>query len=63
MALQGGHQAATKHDPVANVVAISPGAFGVANGVEQGTTLSRDREDPNRRRGQGQGQSRGKAWL
>ena len=63
MALQGGHQAATKHDPVADVIAIRPGAFGVADGVEQGAALSGDREDPHRRWGQGQGQSRGEAGL
>ena len=47
-----GHQAATEHHAVTDVVAVGPGALGVANGVQQGAPLRRDRVEPGGRRGQ-----------
>ena len=50
MALEGVEQAAAEEDPVADLMAVGPGALGVADRVQEGATLGGDGEDPGRGR-------------
>jgi len=65
MAIKGWHETATKHDAIAHIMAIRPGALGVPDGIEESAAL---RGDGKCRRGRWQGrgkicQAADRSWL